>query len=123
MNRKTRLKKTAKNFFTKHTGVPATQLSGSKQCLVVDRKTVLVEVKKDSGFNEKVQLPLIVAAFYLSHGLAAGITYEKLPKAKEIIQACGIDQCVNQDHIITTMSLPPAMNKESFDAATDGWVT
>ena len=122
MNRKSRLKKTAKNYFTKQTGVPATQLSGSKQCLVVDRKTVLVEVKKDSGFYEKKQLPLVVAAFYLSHGLSSGLTYEKLPKAKDIIQTCGIDQCVNQDHIVAASSTQKSEEKIS-DPATGGWVT
>lgn len=110
MNKKNYNKSKAKNYFTKETGIPAVQLTGSSHCLIVDRKTVAASLKSGEKAGEKVSLPLALAAYYY-----LGNDIDDI----KVTQTCGVDQCVHQHHLVAESK----DKKKPFNPATDGWIT
>lgn len=87
MKRKYRIKKSAKNQFSALSGIEAIQLSGSADCLVVNRKTIH-------------NIPPAKYAYCLYKGILKPSPYLKVK------QSCGIKQCVKQEHLCATFSPP-----------------
>ena len=112
MKKKYLNKKKADNYFTKETGIKAYRISGTKHCLIVPQKSVTLIVNGD-----KKQFPLAVAALSILHSIPTS----KIGDLKAI-QTCGINECVDPDHLVAQQSHPSITSKEA-NPATDGWAT
>lgn len=95
MKKKYRIKKSAKNEFSALTGLPATQLSGSCDCLVAHQLTC-----SPSATTAHIPSNSPVAIHRFAYSV-----YHQIPlhKIERVVQSCGVDQCVKREHLIGTL--------------------
>lgn len=91
MKKKYRIKKTAKNEFSKLSGIEATQLSGSIDCLVAHQLRVSPSATA-TPFTITKSIPIKKFAYALYHNVA-------ISDIKSVKQTCGVAQCVKREHL------------------------
>ena len=95
MKKKYRIKKSAKNEFSALTGLPATQMAGSIDCLVAHQLTSLTSATT-TGFSSSLPVPVKKLAYCV---------YNKVPLSdvKTVTQTCGVAHCVKREHLEAEM--------------------
>lgn len=86
--RRRRIAATADNRFTAHTGIPVIKLTGASDCWVTGVKV--------SGF-----VPVKKLAYAYLNGWQPYECEERSKRMRllRVTQSCGVDQCVNPDHL------------------------
>lgn len=110
MARKHRLKKHADNPFTKLTGKPVIKLTGSSSCIVTSGKMIKVP---QEGIIKQTNVKVVAALLYLKNPdtlllydlppILDPLLYNEYtvsPEDIKVTQSCGVDQCVNIEHLI-----------------------
>ena len=80
----------ATNDFSAFSGLEATQLTGNSECLVTKNKT-----------HDRMSMKKYAYLQYHE------IYDTRTVKATKVKQTCGVDQCVNKDHLVATNKPKP----------------
>lgn len=97
--RKRRIQKSADNPFTAYTAIPVIRLTGPGATPPGHETPCIIASPKNYRF-----MPVRKVAYAIAHGwldMNINVNARKM-KLLRVKQSCGVDQCVNPDHLVGT---------------------